>query len=377
LESLKVKVRSEEKRLGVSFREIRSSRARTDTPRRALSLTSTGYSEALAELHPDTQGMVELYRELTPETLEKLHSDNEGQQQFTLEMSRRVAQIRTPGSLVLSTLAFRDKGYCPKGRMVDYLADLSAAPFVDAVAVPAVLPKSRTDYFQYAQSFVAAFERIDHIPLLGYVPNFAYRDVLKTIAMYHKLGIKDFVIEFNGHHAGVLYPNIQGITRTLRKEVGDDFFLHGLNVGPGAFRRNLAATPSRDFLALLAGVDSMGSKHVRKKMPLKVWKKLAAKPDRGRRLFARSDYGYYDPSAYRRKFGNKKEVGVIGAGPVCRNPEPVAVQMFNAERQGLEAKELRRRLDGGTLLNYAQSKSLLRGEIAKVASGSGQVTLSV
>jgi len=289
------------------------------------------------------------------------------QRNFARDLGKQVASI-SGEEIVLLVLALREKGYCPAMREAEYLADLSAAPFVDAVMIPAILPLDRDSYLSYATTFLEAFSRIDKTPLLGYIPNFAYRDVLKTIDFFLAKGIKDFVLEFNGHHAGVLYPNIQGVNRVLRRELGEDFFLHGLNVGPGAFSRSDIASPSKDFLALLSGVDSIGAKHVRKKMPVRVWRRLAAEREKGRRLFARGDYGYYEPRAYDRLFRDRAEDGILSSRAVCRNPTPQNVRLFNAERQAMETAEVRKHLSRGELLEYVQGKVRLREDVDRVAS---------
>ena len=375
-----MKVGAEEKSLGVYLRKVSTPRKNVDTPRRALSLTVTGPSEALASLHPKSRGMVELYRELTPDLLEKMDHNTQEQKEFTRGLARQVAALPRSEDLVLLVFAFREKGFCPTPRQAEYLADLVAAPFVDAVTVPAILPTDRDSYHAYVSAFLDAFASLDQAPVLGYVPNFAHRDILKTIDFFLKRGIKDFVLEFNGHHTGVLYPNIQGVSRLLTTQLGDDFFIHGLNVGPGAFLRNTEASPSKDFLALLAGIDSIGSKHVRKKMPMKVWRRLAADREKGRRLFSRRDYGYYDPKAYYRRFGGSTDEGLVSAASVCRNPLPQMVRLFNAERQTLEAAAVREHLVEGTLFRYADSKTKLKDDVENVAREwtrhRGQQTLS-
>jgi hypothetical protein len=341
-----------------------------------LTLTVAGSPEALANIHPKARGLVEVYRELAPETLTKIESDSEAQRAFTRELERRVVSVPSASEeFFLFIMSFREKGFCPDQRTAEYLADLSAAPFVDAVAVPGVLPTDVDSYFSYVDSFLHAFASIDHIPILGYIPNFAHRDILKTVNFYLKKGIKDFVFEFNGHHAEVLYPNVQAVNRLLRREVGEDFFIHGLNVGPGAFRRSQEITASKDFLALLSGVDSIGAKHVRKKMPVRVWNRLSPEREKGRRLFARYDYGYYEPKVYAKEFGHRNEEGVISANAVCRNPLASTVKLFNAERQALETSVVRKHLSEGNLLEHARSKSHLRHEVERVAAEWKQQTL--
>lgn len=334
-----------------------------------MALTVAGGPEASANLNPKARGLVEVYRELSPETLAKIESDSEAQRAFTREMERRVASIPdSAAEFFLLIMSFREKGFCPDSRTAEYLADLTAAPFVDAVSVPGVLPTDVDSYFSYVDSFLDAFGSINHIPVLGYIPNFAHRDILKTVNFYLKKGVKDFVFEFNGHHAEVLYPNVQAVNRLLRRDVGEDFFIHGLNVGPGAFRRTQEITPSKDFLALLSGVDSIGAKHVRKKMPVRVWNRLSPDREKGRRLFARYDYGYYEPKIYAKDFGHRNEEGIISAGAVCRNPTASAVKLFNAERQALETSVVRKHLSEGNLLEHARTKSYLRAEVERVAA---------
>jgi len=310
--------------------------------------------------------MVEVYRELTPDFLNDIDGDARKQAFFTRGLFRRVSQLPNANQLILLIFAFREKGYCPNPSEAEYLANLSAAPFVDATSLPAVIPTDVDSFLAYAKSFLDAMESANGVAVLGYLPTFARRDLLKVIDFYIKRDIKDLIIEFNGHHAGILYPTVRLAASRLQAASGKNFLIHGLNVGPGAFRRKVDAGPARDFLALVSGVDSMGPKHIRRKMPPEVWERLAAESGKARRLFARRDYGYYQSGVFPRRVNSEREEGAIRLSSVLKNPTPESVHLFNAERQALETGMVRMKLADESLLDYVRSKTRIREDIDKI-----------
>src|SRR5207247_1672903 len=127
---MRISVGPEESELGVVGRTVEVAGRTFETPRRSLALTTTGPCEALEEVDPSCHGLVELYREVTRESLRKIDGDAELQKEFANQLFRRVNALPGGGEqAVLLALAVQDKGYCPRGEEAEYLADLAGAPF--------------------------------------------------------------------------------------------------------------------------------------------------------------------------------------------------------------------------------------------------------
>jgi len=373
--SVRVRVHETEPELGTQLRTVEVSGRSFETPRRSLALTATGTCEALADLEPVCRGLVELYRELTREALRLIDGNADRQQEFADVLFRRVNALRGGSDqAVLLALSMQEKGYCPTGAEAEHLADLAGAPFVQLTMVPRVLPRDLDSFLAYAKDFLAAYSGNGSPALLGYLPNFARRDIQKVLALYLKKGIQNFVMDFNGNHAQSLYPNFLLIRRTLNHEVGEGWYMHGLNVGPGVFRRAQQACPARDFLGLLLGLDTVGPKHIVRRMPPEVWAKLIQQGGAGNRVFHRGDYGYYEPR--RLPAGARSaDRGRISLREIIREPTAAMVRFYNAERHGIEAEEVRRQLGEGSLVPYVMGKALLREDLAQIRVRQSQTTL--
>lgn len=240
--------------------------------------------------------------------------------------------------------------------------------------MPRVVPLDFDSFLGYAKDFLDAFSTTQGPQLMGYLPNFTRRDFAKLLAFYLKRGIECFVMEYNGNHAALLYPNFLMARRTLIREVGDSWYIHGLNVGPGTFRRSELAVPSRDFLGLLSGLDSIGPKHVVRRMPTEVWEKLIQQGGAGSRVFRRQDYGYYEPGKLYR-LARERDPGLVSLGQLARRPGAQEIRLYNSERQGLEAAVVRARLEEGTLASYVMGKDRLKGDLEQIRSAQRQTAL--
>ncbi len=365
--------------LGASRRTIAGRGRSFETPRRALSLTATGDCEAIFPLAKGCGGLVELYREISPAVLRSIDKDTPKQQAFAAQLMQRINRLPSADQFVLFVVSVSEKSYVPSTEETEYLADLAAAPFVDAVCVPALSAGSVEDFLKYANDFLSTIVQTRSVPLMGFVPHFAYRDVGKVVNFYLKRAIKDFVIDFDGHPATSIYPNLQLVRRLVSAAVGENFYLHGLNVGTGPFPRTVPISPAKDFIALISGSDTMGPKHTVRRMPPEVWNRLIAQGINLRRAFSRKDYGYYAPASLRRSLGGGNGAGLIPLSRVVSNPSAPLLKAFNAERQALEAGVLRNRLREGSLAVYVRGKRSAAQEIEQIIRQNSrrQQTLSV
>lgn len=365
---MRIRVRETEPGLGVRLRTVEVAGRSFETPRRSMALTVTGSCEALGDLDPQCWGFVELYRELSRKALRLIDGDPERQRGFANLLFRRVNALRSAGGVeqaVLLALSMEEKGYCPTGEEAEYLADLAGAPFVSFTMVPRVLPRDFDSFVAYVNDFLGAFSTRGNPALMGFLPNFARKDFQKAVTLYLKKGIRAFAMDFNGNHAYSLYPSFLMLRRILEDAAGEDWYVHGLNVGPGVFRRTQLACPARDFLGLLLGLDSVGPKHIVRRMPPNAWAKLIQQGGAGNRVFARGDYGYYEPRRVPSLVRNG-DSGRVSLRDVVRDPTALKVRLYNAERHGLESAIVRRRLQQGGLVPYVMGKAQLRADLDQI-----------
>lgn len=374
---MRVRVRETEQALGVRATTVEVGGRRFDAPIRSLALTATGACEGLQDLDPSCKGFVELFRELTRQALLHIDRNEARQRAFADQLFHRVNLIPNGDQAILLALALKDKGYCPRKNEASYLADLAGAPFVQLTMVPRVIPENVDDFLRYLDDFLDAFSTTRGPHLLGYIPNFAHRDLTKVVQRYLREGLSGVIMDYDGHHAANIYPNFLLVSRTLSSEIGEESYIHGLNVGPGVFRRSEVACPARDFLGLLSGLDSFGPKRIPRRMPPEVAAKLIQKGGAGSRVFSRQDYGYYLPAILRKQLASSQDSGVVRLPTAERNQSSFMLRMYNAERQGMEATVIRRHLRDGTLVRYVSRKVHLNDDLQRVRQFQSQRILRI
>jgi hypothetical protein len=356
------------------------------TPCRALNLTDNNDCESIRITNPEVRGLNELYRRVNEEFLRKLGQSNALQSRF-------VSKIVNPMNAVASkeiNLLFLEYGaeHIPSNEEIEYLFDLLYGPMNDVLIPPIIRGVSPGDYLKFLEDFFTVLESYNKKPLLGLIPYGAHRDLDPILAFYINKGLTLYAIDLNGRHPLLFHPHLVRVHRRLqqlRREYGQEYYLHGLNVGFGRALRSKEAVPAKDVFSFIYGLDSFGAPHVPPRLPPDVYGRLARPPEYKRfRLFNRSDYGYYrvDLISSPGVFGQERNASVdvdsfrqvIDLNRI-RNMQ----KAFNAERHGLEANAIRQRIADERLKKHVEEKRYARENLrslAKLASEVRRTSLS-
>ncbi|MDG7029821.1 MAG: hypothetical protein JRN38_06190 [Nitrososphaerota archaeon] len=299
--NLEVKVRNKSDAFAARIADIRlNSAARVTTPRRGLYLANDPLCEARFVPKKDRHGVIEIVKYITPETVDRIDSDNDKQRDFTTRVLPKFLQDEFADELVLAIFRLADpktrKPWLPSEAQVNYLADL-----LTAVPTPVVVPPSLEGYSpEETINFLTKFHRrMDSFPnrqVLGMIPYMeSYRDQNALQEFYLKQGVTGYVWDLRGHTPSGLSANWNSIVAHLghvEREHGPHY-AHALNARYAQERRTIQSLPARDLLMLFSAFDSVGASHIRPNYPEEVRKKMLENPQSPIiRLFQSRTYGY-------------------------------------------------------------------------------------
>ena len=357
------------------------------TPCRAFNLTSKDDCESIRIHNPNVRGLNEIYKKVNEESLRRLERSNSLQSRF-------VSEIVNPMNTIASdeiTLLFLEYGtnQIPSNEEIEYLFDLLYGPMNDVVIPPILRGVSPADYLVFLNRFFSVLKSYNKKPLIGLIPYGTHRDLDPILAFYINKGVTLYAIDLNGRHPLLFHPHIVRVHRRLhqvKREYGQDCYLHGLNVSFGRALRSKEVVPAKDVFSFMYGLDSFGPPHVPPRLPPDVYGRLAKppKPYQRFRLFNRSDYGYYrvDLVYSQGVFAQERDVSVdvdsfrqiIDLNRV-RNMQ----KAFNAERHGLEANTIRQKVVDEELRKHIEEKRYARENLknlTKLASDVRKTSLS-
>lgn len=355
----------------LAYLEVNSKRV--VTPRRSLCLTRGTNSESRAILNARVRGINELPRRISKERLEDIDTDLGKQEEFYSDIEQRFGAIN-PSDEVNMFLFNYENGNKKKGEPnktpsdteTEYLCGLLNHLFNDIWVPPVVPGLSGSAYIPYLEKFYDYAATNYRTPLAGLVPHVARMDIRRLSEIYIRHGINYFVMDFAGKNPFAQYANIVQvieIARMIERETKASCFLHGINV---PFTRSLWKNPvilARDILLFALGFSCFGSSHIyrpSRRLPKEVIELMQTKPKRYR-LFNRRDYGYYrDDEVSSGNFDEENDVKVTlqdFRGRLTRKETRTLETLFNVERHGLEADELRTKLiEGDSIKKHLTNK---------------------
>lgn len=333
------------------------------TPCRALNLTDKDDCESIRITNPNVRGLNEIYKKVNKESLQKLQRNNSFQSRF-------VSKIVNPMNAVAGneiTWLFLEYGtkQTPSDQEIEYLFDLLYGPMNDALIPPILRGVSPEDYLDFLEKFFVVLESYNKKPLIGLIPYGTHRDLDPVLSFYISKGVTMYAIDLNGRHPLLFHPHIVRVHRRLhqmKKEYGQDYYLHGLNVSLGRALRSKEVVPAKDVFSFIYGLDSFGSPHVPPRLPPDVYERLAKPPKYQRfRLFNRADYGYYRVDLIHSQGAFTQERGVSVNVDSFRqiidlNRIRNMQKAFNAERHGLEANTIRQKVIDVELKKHIEEK---------------------
>lgn len=328
----------------------------------------------------------EIYKQITSDKIEALHKDPREHDRFCRTMENLRKRHHTDGGLDVCMVRFSSKGPGPFPRKneIGFLTDVSHS-FSDIVPMPMIECRiDGSNFGKYLECMQACYDTIEELngkPIMGVLPTVPREMYPKLLEFYLERQVSAFCFDFEGSTPSIL--KLRPILRHLNsKKILDSVLVYGINAKPGHALKNSSVIPAKDFISYGFGLDILGENHVPPRIPRVLGEKLRRAADRQKRnkkrLFIKSDYGYYKTDTrdgisplYPKQ--TKIRLDDIFDGPAEWQ------SLFNMEQQSLEAGALRNRLnspDGGeTVMSYVGDKAQIRGEIGALKRGRKSVRL--
>lgn len=246
------------------------------TPARTIGLTRSDKVEldvARQVLSPNAAALAEVYARVTPDTLAKIHDDDDFGARFSSGLALRLDQVQDSGGLGYLILHLTNEDGTafnrpPPARMLTLIFDLLWGTPKNHLVVPPLAGALQSER-AYLQIFQRLKERVRgrtdrrDTPLVGLVPS-SYRLIApKLIEGYWKLGCRLFAFDFENRKFaayGYVIERLVSELTQLSDRAGEPYALHALN---SKFRTGRGETLRvNDLLAAGFGFDTYGPNHV-------------------------------------------------------------------------------------------------------------------
>jgi len=347
-------------------------------PRRSFCLTRESDSESHLIKNPQIRGVNEIPRRITKDQILDIDSDEGKQERFYSDIGSRFRSVNSADEVNMFIFSYfngpklRDKpkvrgpNRTPSRTETEYLVGLLEHRLFNDIWVPPIINGLKgSEYVPYLQDFYDIAKR-RNAAVAGLIPRFGRQEIRQLVNVFIENEINYLVMDFDNRNPLALVGNINltmAIKDALEERSGRPCFVHGVNV---PFYRGLwqdEVLPARDIILFGMGFDCFGSSHVfRPWHPMDKEKLEHIKNEPKRfRLFNRQDYGYHrDDTIKAKDFEESIDVSVTVSmvqemaakrHPIQRQATRALESAFNAERHGLEAEEIRRKLVAGQRLS--------------------------
>ncbi|MEM3008186.1 MAG: hypothetical protein QXI71_04435 [Candidatus Bathyarchaeia archaeon] len=345
------------------FRAIDPSKLRTD-----VSLNSSAF------------GFNEIYKSIDSGRLAVLQKDSTELDKFSRAMLN-LSKRGHSGDIGICLMKFDSKkaNPFPTAKEIELLTDV-AHSYSDMTPIPILEAKIDTSNFQnfinYVEKSYDTIEELNQKPIMGALPNLPREFYPKLLDYYLKKGINAFYYDFNGQTPDHL--KLRPILRHLKnKKALADTLIYGVNAKPGRTLKNTNIIPSKDFIAYGFGVDVLGGSHIGMKMPKAFFEKMKKAIDaqqlNKKRVFIKSDYGYYKTNAKKDLEQVYPSDTKISLDKIINDTQKTWQNLFNMEQQAIEAAKIRKRLgelkSSETILDYIKEKAQIQKEIKHLQLG--------
>jgi hypothetical protein len=209
----------------------------------------------------------EMYRRISPETLDKCSSNSEYDRKYSESTKRQM----DPGSVNIFTLAYGSTTQMPT---IDQIKQMSDIQYVhtDVVVVPSWfdlirgLDKSQCEmYFNLSDAFYHYSSCRNNKPVMATIPTCIPNDKIpKVLKHFIDMDITSFILDFNGRSL------INGTwLRSFIREwdsynIEKEGIIYSMNAYQGIDKKNIGNFEAKDFVGFLGGIDIIGDKHIAK-----------------------------------------------------------------------------------------------------------------
>lgn len=338
-----------------------------------------------ADLNRKAFGFNEIYKEINSERIGLLQKSAIEHDRFDRELVN-LSRRGQNSDLGICLVKFVSKGTnpFPVAKEIEFLTDVSHS-YSDVTPLPLIDARIDESNFQryltFVKSSLDAIEELNQKPIMGVLPNIPRELYPKLLDFYFKNDINAFCFDFNGQTPDHL--KLRPILRHLNKNKAlGKSLIYVVNAKPGRVLKNSIIIPSKDFIAYGFGLDILGESHVGLRRPKEFFEKmksaLATQQANKKRIFIKSDYGYY-------KTSEKSEVESvfppdtkISLDRILGDDQKTWQKLFNMEQQAVEAAEIRKRLGEldpkETILDYVKEKTQIQKEMKHLQNGPKSIT---
>jgi len=318
------------------------------------------------DMHPESEGVSELYRTVGGDDLDEAMRDPDGGR-INADLQNQFSSA-PDDSLVITFTTYTETSTLP-GAHAEYLADLHAT-YSDIITVP-LMPKlvrnveddlSDPKYRSLKKS-IAAFlnqveERHPDMPVMGLIPRLGWKFTDDLLELYEAYDVRAYAFDFDRckvttrAQLSMIGPLMQNLAS---RGVEEHTLLYAINPSPGTKDEEIGARPASDVASFGLGFDVVGGCHVAPRLPKEKYEEIEAnqgkdgEPDF--RLFDREDWVYQDIpiSDLQDKFPEESEFNAEAvATRVRRSPSNAKYRLqklVNSEQKALAAADLRDALE--------------------------------
>lgn len=363
---------------------VRSNGKEAVTPLKALDPTKF---RTKIRLNMDALGFNEIYKKIDSDSIARLQNDSNEHDRFSRVMLN-LSEKNQPSDLNVCLVKFSSKKTpFPSKTEIEFLTDV-AHSFSDITPIPMIDKKIEisnfSKYLDCLRSCYNTIEELNNKPIMGTLPNLPAILYPKLLEFYIERQISAFCFDFSGgtpHHL-----KLRPVMRYLKTNgLLDKTLIYGINAKPGKALKNTNIIPSKDFIAYGFGLDILGENHVGLKLPRealeKMKKAIGEQQANKKRIFIKSNYGYYKTSIEKEISNLYPSDTGIKLHDILDDSSQTQQKLFNMEQQSLEAGKIRERLnslDGNeTILTYIEKKAQIKSELKHFETASKSISQQI
>ena len=352
------------------------------TPLKALDPTKLSPK---ISLNSKTFGLNEIYKGLTSDKISVLQNDSFEHDKFS-KILLNLTNKGQPNDLNICFVNFSSKksNPFPYKKEIEFLTDV-AHSFSDITPIPIIDAKidntNFSKYLKYLQLCYDTINELNNKPIIGIIPNIPRELYPKLLEFYLDNEISSFCFDFNGQTPNHL--KLRPVMRYLNnKKILDKTLIYGINAASGKALKNTNTIPSKDFISYGFGLDILGEKHTRIRLPKaffeKMTKAVKEQQKNKRRIFIKSDYGYYQTSAKEEISDLYPNDTKIKLDDIFHDTRKNLQKLFNVEQQSIETHNIKKILNSldknETILDYLRGKDQIQKEFKHLQSSRNAIS---
>jgi hypothetical protein len=335
-------------------------RKQITTPIRALHLKDPR-SESRIIKENRLRGINEIHINLSNSKFHKIKNDRKENSRFSQSINNLITKN---GS---NDINFLIVNFNPIDEIdsenIDYLSNELCTPY-NEIIIPPIIGGLQLDQLKvYLRRFYDSVRNIRDDPVFfGFFPILAPVEFKELCRFYYDNKITNFIFDCHGKNPLDFYSlmnDLKRLTKSINEKYEIDTFIHALNVPFTRIQKKRDIAPAKDIMAFVMGFDSFGSPHIQRPLPPDLQMKLKEEIDiKDFHIFDEIDYGYHKTSMDEFRITTTKKDTSIDKkylNDYSDNTKKM-IKIYNVERHGYEALEIRKHIKNSSLIDHMDSK---------------------